>query len=354
MSSPIPNSNFDVVIALRIGGRDADPELVAKTFSTIHENIGTHRYRICVSTDPGLPEAVKLVLKTELTSPHCYRMHDKNLYWAEFINEAIRLADEWGTRYFIKAHDDIQLLTPDFIPTLDRLLSGKKDPIGWISFDDVGYRYGLWSPPSRIGWFKDIREESSWERKKAFQFHTWPEQWWRTSRWREWIHRTLERISNRISFFPAPPPLLISPSEEMLGNLDLPVGPVRCHAPWNMFVAIRMEVLRKIGFCENWKTYNALFVDEDWGLRSASMGYWNVWIPEIKYLHDRRKVWGGGNRSQNMIGRDHERVAEAFRKKWGFGVQASNEEIEKLKLTYAGTPLIWSIGRRSYEWDPVN
>jgi len=53
-----------------------------------------------------------------------------------------------------------------------------------------------------------------------------------------------------------------------------------------------------------------LFCDEDWGLRLWKKKYWNVWIPEIKYLHVKPLI--GGDRSQFQIKKDHARVENYF------------------------------------------
>ncbi|MFC2066732.1 glycosyltransferase family 2 protein, partial [Chloroflexota bacterium] len=131
---------------------------------------------------------------------------------------------------------------------------------------------------------------------------------------------------------------------------DFPSGPVKCHAPFNHFVLIEMDKLKRIGKCENWGTYNALLVDEDWGLRGLQIGLSNVWIPSVEYVHHRL---GGGTRSWEQIVKDQERVHRLFFEKWGFHSEGRVEELDFMKKKYKNTNIVWSMGRRSYDWDYI-
>jgi hypothetical protein len=111
-----------------------------------------------------------------------------------------------------------------------------------------------------------------------------------------------------------------------------------------------MDKLEKIGKCENWETYNALLVDEDWGLRALQLGLNNVWIPDIEYVHYRP---GGGTRSGKQIAKDQKRVHKLFFEKWGFHLVEGVEELDFIKEKYKNTNIPWSIDRNSYEWDYI-
>src|SRR6185295_3284007 len=117
------------------------------------------------------------------------------------------------------------------------------------------------------------------------------------------------------------------------------------------FVLIKMSVLQNIGRCEDWQTYNALFVDEDWGLRALEKKYWNIWIPNITSLHNKPLV--GGDRSQFQIKKDRARVEDLFKAKWKFSPKPSNEELVYIKNTYNTTNIPWSIDKDSYGWEYV-
>ena len=199
--------------------------------------------------------------------------------------------------------------------------------------------------------FKDYLFESAWERGTMFQFHNLPQKWWQAPwyvHWPFWFQYKLTRILKGLKPWRYPKPKM---SEKYRALLDMPKKTVKCHAPWNMFVMIPMKALKDIGPCEHWQTYNALLVDEDWGLRALQKNYWNIWIPSIKYNHIRLELEGGGNRSQDMITQDAQRVHEAFIKKWGFHSKPTTEELNYIAEKYKGTNIPWSIGRNSYDWD---
>ncbi|GAI40327.1 unnamed protein product, partial [marine sediment metagenome] len=67
-------------------------------------------------------------------------MPEENYYWADFINEAIDRAGNY--KYFIKSHDDIELLTPAFFPKVEGILGSMGEPVGWVSFTDKDYLNG--------------------------------------------------------------------------------------------------------------------------------------------------------------------------------------------------------------------
>ncbi len=116
---------------------------------------------------------------------------------------------------------------------------------------------------------------------------------------------------------------------------------------------IKISVLKEIGPCENWQTYHALLVDEDWGLRALQLKYWNIWISQIEYLHHRPAV--GGDRAQYQIKSDVKRVHGLFEKKWGFHDSPTGEKgkLEWIKSQYKNTFIPWSINRNSYDWDYI-
>jgi hypothetical protein len=133
----------------------------------------------------------------------------------------------------------------------------------------------------------------------------------------------------------------------------MPDNPVKCHAPFNHFVLIDRKVLDLIGPCEDWNTPNALFVDEDWGLRCLEKNIPNIWIPDIEYIHFRGQFEGGGTRSWTAITKETERVDQLFYQKWGFHTYPSNEELEYMREKHKNNLIPWSSYRRSWEWDKI-
>jgi hypothetical protein len=341
---------IDLAIAIRIGSPESSLFLVKQTIESIQKNIGKCKYRFILSLDPKISREIKdYISRKQKESPENFEVFsEETLYWAEFINKAIQSAKD--CEYFIKAHDDIKLLTPNFFPQVKRIISAIKEPVAWVSFTEIGYLNGHWSPPTRPGFYKDYLEEKAWERRKMFQFHKLPDNWWRP-RWWRWLpyvlqQRLIVKIFPRFQVFKYPE---IKMSDKYQELLDVPFSPVKCHAPWNTFVLIKTEILNEIGPCENWQTYHALFVDEDWGLRALKLKYWNIWVPSIIYLHFRPFV--GGDRSQYKIAEDTKRVHNLFFKKWGFHLPPTEEELRKIKSKHKDNFISWSIGKNSYDWD---
>lgn len=345
---------MDIAIAIRIGSPASSLDLVKKTIESIEENIGKCSYRFIISIDPTVKQEIKeyLASKKKITPERFEIFPEKTVFWSEFINDAIKSANDCD--YFIKSHDDIELLTPDFFEKIKEVFENSKEKIGWVSFDETGYLDGHWSPPTRPGYYKDFLYESAWDRQKMFQFHTLHENWWKVSILRRLPIILQQKINSlifsktefKISLVKYPE---LKMTQKMIRSLDIPQKPVLSHAPWNSFILIKMSTLKDIGQCESWKTYNALMVDEDWGLRALKLKYRNIWIPYIKHLHKRPKE--GGDRSQWQIKNDNQRVNELFEKKWGFAAKPTDEQLEKIKSSNQDNYIPWSIGRNSYDWD---
>jgi hypothetical protein len=277
---------------------------------------------------------------------------DKEVYWSDFINEAIFMANQIGCKYFIKSHDDIELETPNFFETLEKSMCSLSTPIGWISFTDSGWRRGDFSPAVREGYHFDARYEGALANFTLFQFNKFPKKWIKNNLP---IH-TSHKIFNTILKFYKQPAIHYPKPVDRIKNyeVDMPISPIRVHAPYNHFVAIKLEILNKIGYCSSWNTKNSLYVDEDWGLRSHEMGFSNIWIPNIEYFHFRGHSVGGSTRSLSNIIADAKRVELLFTSSWGFLPVPTESQLEQISKKYKGTLIPWSIGRRSFEWDYIS
>lgn len=331
---------FDLAIAIRIGSPRSTLSLVHDTFESITTNIGDCNYKFLISLDPMIrPEIRHYVLRLHLQYPKRFViLEEKRTYWADFINEAITRSQD--CEYFIKAHDDIKLLTPNFFPRTRDYLASLKEQIGWINFTEANYLYTdyYYGPPTRPGFHLDFYQ-GAYERRQMFQFHNLPNNWWKGS--------VFDSVPPLLGILPRPT------AKEIIDRIDMPLAAVKCHAPYNMMVMIKTKVLKKIGRCAKWQTYNALLVDEDWGLRAMQMRYWNIWIPQVYYLHLRPPGLRYGNRSQYQVLQDTKRVHAAFTKKWGFDTPTPRKTLQMIAKNFKSTYIPWSIDRLSYDWDYV-
>jgi hypothetical protein len=339
---------MSVAIAIEVGSPSSRLPLVQRTFESITENIGTDDFVFIVAIAPGVPVKINdYIINFNKTSKNIIFLPSENYYWADFINYAIDLSQDY--EFFIKAHDDIELITPNFFQRVQSEIQKLSEPLGWINFTDIDYLNGHWAPSTRPGFHSDYLFENGWQKNRLFQFHSLPENWIQPP----FRIDPLYGIRNGIQSICCPSQIEIPSKTRKYYELlpyDFPGKPVKCHAPFNHFVMIQRKQLELIGKCENWRTYNALLVDEDWGLRALQLGLFNIWIPQIEYIHTRI---GGGTRSWNQITKDQMRVHELFFNKWGFHSEGKKDEMEMIRTKYKNTNIPWSINKRSYEWEYV-
>lgn len=343
---------LDASIAIRIGSPQTNLFLVQQTIETIKQGMVGAKFKFILSLDPQIPQMVtEYVQSQKKQDPKLFELLEiETLYWSEFINQAIEKAQD--SKFFFLAHDDIRLITPNFFQKFIETTSRIEEKYAWISFDDQAYYKKFWSSPTRVGYFIDARKEQGWQRHSLFQFHSLSDNWWQETHKERAIRLSRSHID---AILPEQVRKVLTAqlSIDHLQQLDMPVAPVKCHAPWNMWVAISTKVLHEIGPCEHWQTYNALLVDEDWGLRALQKKYWNIWIPQLAYEHVRTGVSTGGNRSEGMITKDGQRVHNAFKKKWGFASNPSDNELKSLQKKHARNYIPWSSKRRSYDWEYI-
>jgi hypothetical protein len=343
----------DIVLAIRVGSPLSSNELVKNTFESIIKNIGTKKYIVLISLGRNISTSVRNICHHFATTHTQFLIfQDLEIFWSDFINEAIIKANEIGCKYFIKSHDDIELETPNFFEVLEAEVSSLSSPLGWISFTDTGWKRGDFSPAVREGYHIDALYEDALSNFTLFQFNKFPKKWFKNS---PPIHAAHRISTEFLKIFNQPPLPYPKPINKIKSyKLDMPYAPIRVHAPYNHFVAIKLDTLNKIGYCSSWSTKNSLYVDEDWGLRSHQIGFSNIWIPKIEYFHYRGQSVGGSTRSLANIIFDANRVEALFELKWGFRPSPSEAQLQLISRKYSGTLIPWSIGRRSYEWDYIN
>jgi len=233
--------------------------------------------------------------------------------FASFTNNTFQRYGK-TSKWFIVAHDDIDLKTQNFIPTLEKTVKPMRD-IGWVSFTDDDYLNGNWAPSTRPGYHRDFLEGNAWSKRQMFQFHLLGEGW-------------LKRGSYRGL------------------NYDFPEKPVICHAPFSHFIAIESS---KFDLCEDWSEVS-LLVDEDWGLSAMRKGLWNIWIPNIVYTHCRI----AGTRAAHIISKKAGKVHNCFRQKWGFTHHLpKRKDLKTVKRMYGNTNIVWSFDRDSFDWEYI-
>ena len=345
---------MDIAVAIYVGSPNSTITLVRRTIESIMKNIGTEKYQFIISLGEKIKDEISSYI-IEMSQAFPGKFHifgTEEIPWAAFINKAIDYAS--GCRFFIVSHDDIDLLTPNFYTKLCNYTDMLAEPIGWISFTDKDYLNRHWAPSTRPGYHSDA--EKGWKEGKLFQFHKLPKNWWKSYHW--W------RIENKL--------------EDLL---DVPERPVKCHAPFSHFVAIKYEILKKIGYCENWGTGESLLIDEDWGLRALELGLFNIWIPSIAYIHNRLNLPNklfriynlgrieivgpsksfvsnmlgsrGATRAWSQINQHSKKVHDLFIKKWGFDSDPTSDEIKIIKARYGNTNITWSMDKYSFEWDYI-
>lgn len=315
---------MSTLIGMMVGSRQSTITLVRNSLRTILDRIGDD-VMIAVAIAPYLPkDFLHLVADIERMYPGkilTFPLYEGS--WAQFANLVIDMSMDF--KWTIFSHDDVQLISDDFIPVMEGMLDQKRDTLGWISFLDWDYLRSGWAPSIREGFHIDAVRENAWSRKKIHNYHNLPENW----------------------YSPGMP-------KECLQSLpwDIPEKPIRCHAPFSHLIAIKSDTLRTvIRKCENWSPVS-LMVDEDWGLTALKNGLFNIWIPQLAYCHMRTL---GGTRASPLIQQYGKFVHNQFRSKWGFMHKCiyTPSELKDIRRRFSRTNIPWSMDRRSYEWDYV-
>ena len=330
---------MSTVISMLVGSKLSTKALVLNSIMSIIKNIGCTDYNLVVGVAPYVGQGIKRhlkdmiaerrirdrrlarrqgKLKSRTKTKDCITIIDKNCHtFAAFTNHVF---SEYASnaKWFIVAHDDICLKTKNFIPTVENAVSGLKENVGWISFTDDDYLNRHWAPSTRPGYHYDLLYENAWGNKQVFQFHSLTKGW-------------------------------LAAKKPHFEKVDFPIAPVKCHTPFSHFIMIETKKLKKIGLCEDWCEVS-LLIDEDWGLSALKEGMFNVWIPNIIYTHCRTL----GTRAGPIIAKRAKEVHAKFYKKWGFHSDPEGEaELEFIRKNYGNTNIVWSMGKRTFEWDYI-
>ena len=309
-----------VVISMLVGSKLSTPALVMNSALSIVKNIGCDDYHLVIGIAPYVRKVRRKlnILKEDKRVKGRIIITDKNCHTFAAFTNYVFSCYATDSKWFIESHDDIHLKTPNFIPAVENAVRGLKENVGWISFTDDDYLNRHWAPSTRLGYHYDLLYENAWSNRQVFQFHSLKKGW-------------------------------ITARKPSFNNMDFPKAPVKCHAPFSHFIMIETKKLKKIGLCEDWCEVS-LLIDEDWGLSALKEGMFNIWIPNIVYTH----CIAIGTRAGPIITKRAKEVHEQFYKKWGFHSDPEGEaELEFIKRKYGNTNIVWSMGKRTFEWDYI-
>jgi len=302
-----------------VGSRLSTKKLIMDSILSIIKNIGDCDYHLVIGIAPYIDnKTVKSIRTLRIQNKNKIIVVRKNCRtFASFVNYVFGRYGK-DAKWFLIAHDDIKLKTKNFIPTVEKTLSTIKENIGWISFTDDDYLNMHWAPSTRPGYHHDFLQEFAWRSHKMFQFHNFQDGWMKNG--------------------------------ETFKNIDFPKAPVICHAPFSHFIMIESKKLKIIGPCEDWSEVS-LLIDEDWGLSAMREGLRNIWIPDIIYQHCRIVQ---GTRAQPLIEKFQKECLRLFQEKWKISIKpGSAGQLSRIIREYKNTNIVWSIGKRSYEWEYV-
>jgi hypothetical protein len=253
-----------------------------------------------------------MIKNGELSQERILKIKTSKASWALEYN---LFFDEYKnlTKYILVSHDDLVVRTPNFIDFAFKQIQGKEDQIGWITFTCDHYYCNLgkpWGVSARMGFAKD---SIKWP--YIYECHN--------------FNKSHE-----------------GKSQEHLDLLDMPeFGKlVKIHATYSCFNLVSSKSMKKIGPCEDWTLYTML-IDEDWGLETLKKNLWNIWIPDIYYIHPL-------NATGSHVNRYEKQAHKQFIKKWGFdhGVSIPSAKLEELKKEYKGTLFCWSADYNTFDW----
>jgi len=265
--------------------------------------------------------------------------------YALFLNEIRKIAKDFD--FVCVAHDDVVLESTDTIHRVSEVVGKSAVPIGWVGLTDTDYLNSKPIISVRPGFHEDY--VAGVQPGRLFQFHQLDEDWWLLPRMRFLGTGLTERRK-----FEGLNSLLPKPITRKLISrlpLDFPSEPVIVHGHYHHLVIIKGETLARLPESPDWGTRSALLLDEDWSLESARLGYANVWIPSLKYLHIRPR---GSTRSLNELSRMQDTVGAKFVQKWGFTSGAKEKkELSFIEREYGYSKMIFSLHRRSFDYVPI-
>lgn len=316
---------MSVLISMLVGSELSTKSLVEKSILSILSNIGTSNFLLVIGISSYIKiDIIKSIEDIKSSNNNIIIVTDHCATHAGFHNYAFC---EYGKnfKWIISAHDDIELKTGNLINNIEDSLKSSID-IGWISFTDDGYLKGFHTPSVRPGFHSDLLDENAWARRKLFQFHLLEENYWKKG-------KGLSYFTNL--------------------NYDFPILTVKCHAPYSHFIVIKSENLRGIGQWEEWGGRTAIphLTDEDMGLTALKNGLMNVWIPNIIYTHVRNE---DRTRASGCVEKELKFVHRMFAEKWGYPYKCSRSDFPKIRKMYGNTNIVWSMDRKSFDWNYLN
>jgi len=312
---------MSTLISMLVGSKLSTKNLVEKSIQSVLSNIGVSDFLLVVGISSHIgQDIIDCVDKFKVENSNIVVDTEHCASYAQFTNHVF-LKHGAGTNWFISMHDDVELKTKNIVSSIEKSIEPFIDKVGWISLTDMDYLCGHWAPPTRPGFHSDLIYEKAWERRKMHQYHLLEENYWEKGSGYEYFCSL---------------------------NYDFPHSIVKCHTPFSHFIMIETEKLRRIGLCEDWSEVS-LLIDEDWGLSALKIGLFNIWIPQIKYVHNRTI---DGTRAYPIIKAKGKSVHNSFIKKWGFNSGLFNKEtLSSIKQMYGNTNIIWSFDKRSYDWE---
>ena len=306
-----PDAPLTLAVFINAAGPNVFLENIMQTVYSISGNIGMEDFGFYIVFDKQsvANSFFAMVCDNSLLMSHILDISVSHDSWASTFNVFFQKFRRI-TRYIMIAHDDIIINTPLFWESCQRIITTSRNPIGWITFtNDAYYRF------NGIPLSNSIRPGFAPDRQNRRTF--------------EWHNVKEEKLTPKISQL-----------------MDLPSGPVKCHGVLSHIMLISVEALSRIGECEDWSKYTML-IDEDWSLCALKNGFTNIWIPSVVYTHP--NPYNARKRIRDL--RFERMVHEQFKKKWACEPPYTEEDIRLIKENYSGTNLVWSIERKTYEWD---
>lgn len=341
----------DLAIAINVGSPGSNISLFKMTIDSFSECLSGCDYCVFICIGSKISSDLReYIEKLNSNYPACYRIiHRGELSYAKFLNCCFEEAKEF--RFFAQSHDDIKLISLQFWEKFILQYRQLSEPVGLISFLDIGYRLGDFSPSTRPGFHIDFIEHSSWYTGKIFQFHNFPEFWYVN----QGKYAQFTDVINRLAVKTIRKPLIKYPKTGKFVNsftIDLPIRPVKVHGAFNHFIIFTEQAREAIGRCDDWDTPNALLIDEDFSLTCTYNGLSNILLPGLEYFHYRSEYAAGGEtRSWRDIGSHKNRVENLFINKWGFPSRIkTRKELDAVIKKSNFKELFWSSEKNSYDW----
>ena len=335
---------YSFLYSIKIGGLVSTRELLFDLIESILLNSSNNNYEIQLHVDENINVNLKNYI-SNLNLKNIKIFNYKNLSWYQYYINSFKESKNFT--YLALIHDDVKFESNNFDYHIHN--SVKNIPnVGCISLFDNSYLYGLFIPQFRGGFYIDVVRDNCQSKGIFAEYRKQKPNWHvRNLRLKKFIK--LSRLSFNIS-------------DKLFGNLfidfnkmDFPKTAIRIHSCFNNCIILKTDNIRYLKSLADFQIASGLLSDEDMCLEFMNNDLVNIYLPNIKYLH--QKSYLVGTRSFSYIQSVEKKCKDIFYNKWKFcwfddleETVLKEKQLKIIKDLY-NPNLLWSTQFYSWEYN---